>query len=81
MPATAYIEGIAIWSSQLGVAKRALAEANASPADVAAIGVTNQRETSILWDRATGEPISDSALDVYDHADEYVDLSNVSTSI
>jgi glycerol kinase len=46
-----------IWSSQAGVAEEALTKANVSPHDVAAIGITNQRETAIVWDRASGEPI------------------------
>ena len=46
-----------IWSSQLAVAREALSRAGLGAADVAAIGVANQRETSILWDRRTGEPI------------------------
>ena len=46
-----------IWSSQFGVAMEALAQANASAASLAAIGITNQRETTIIWDRKTGQPI------------------------
>ncbi len=46
-----------IWRSQLEVAQTALAEAQASAEDLAAIGITNQRETVVLWDRATGKPI------------------------
>lgn len=46
-----------IWSTQLGVASEALAAANITPLQVAAIGITNQRETTILWERATGKPI------------------------
>ena len=46
-----------IWATQLAVAKQALEQANLSAADVAAIGITNQRETTVIWDRATGEPI------------------------
>jgi len=46
-----------IWSSQSGVAAEALAKANLNAADVAAIGITNQRETTLVWDRATGRPI------------------------
>lgn len=46
-----------IWESQLAVAGEALAELKLKPADVAAIGITNQRETVVLWDRATGEPL------------------------
>ncbi|MCP2014489.1 glycerol kinase [Deinococcus sp. HSC-46F16] len=46
-----------LWSTQVGVAQEALARAGARPADVAAIGITNQRETTLLWDRRTGEPL------------------------
>ena len=46
-----------IAASQISVALEALAKVNASPSDVAAIGITNQRETTIVWDRATGKPI------------------------
>jgi glycerol kinase len=46
-----------IWDSQLRAARDALAHAKVSAADVAAIGITNQRETAVVWDRASGEPI------------------------
>ncbi len=46
-----------IWQSQRAVAEQALAEAGARPGDIAAIGITNQRETVVLWDRRTGEPV------------------------
>jgi len=46
-----------IWQSQLSSARGALANAKARGADVAAIGITNQRETTVVWDRRTGEPI------------------------
>src|SRR6201988_1111895 len=46
-----------IWVSQLGVASDAIARANVSLSDIAAIGITNQRETAVVWDRKTGEPI------------------------
>ena len=46
-----------IWASQIGVAVEALGRAQLRPKDVAAIGITNQRETTIVWDRETGEPI------------------------
>src|SRR5882724_503626 len=46
-----------IWASQIGVAVEALGRAHVGAADVAAIGITNQRETTIVWDRETGEPI------------------------
>ncbi|MBR1743369.1 MAG: glycerol kinase GlpK, partial [Lachnospiraceae bacterium] len=47
-----------IWSTQLSVAREAMAKADASAADIAAIGITNQRETVIVWDRTTGQPVS-----------------------
>ncbi|MEO0636447.1 MAG: glycerol kinase GlpK [Pseudomonadota bacterium] len=46
-----------IWDGVLGVCKAALADAGITAADLAAIGITNQRETVFLWDRATGEPV------------------------
>lgn len=51
-----------IWSTQLGVAGEALARANLSPRQIAAIGITNQRETTILWERATGKPIHNAIV-------------------
>ncbi|MBX5450648.1 glycerol kinase GlpK [Thermogemmatispora sp.] len=47
----------AIWSSQLSVAQEALHKAGASAADIAAIGITNQRETTLVWEKATGKPV------------------------
>ncbi len=46
-----------IWSSQLGVAVEAMSMINAKAADIAAIGITNQRETAIVWNKETGEPV------------------------
>jgi glycerol kinase len=46
-----------IWASQIGVAVEALGRAQLTPSDIAAVGITNQRETTIVWDRETGEPI------------------------
>jgi glycerol kinase len=51
-----------IWASQIGVAVEALGRAHARPKDVAAIGITNQRETTIVWDRATGQPIHNAIV-------------------
>jgi glycerol kinase len=51
-----------IWSSQAGVAAEALTKANVSASDVAAIGITNQRETTVVWDRATGEPVCNAIV-------------------
>src|SRR3984893_10525900 len=47
----------AIWTSQLTVAHQALEKAGASTSDIAAIGITNQRETTIVWEKATGKPV------------------------
>jgi len=52
----------AIWSSQLETAREAMAKAKASAKDIAAIGITNQRETTILWDRATGKPVANAIV-------------------
>ena len=51
-----------IWSSQAGVAAEALTKANVAARDVAATGITNQRETTLVWDRATGEPIANAIV-------------------
>jgi glycerol kinase len=47
-----------IWATQAATITEALVRARATPADVAAIGITNQRETTVLWDRSTGRPIA-----------------------
>ena len=51
-----------IWSSQAGVAAEALTKARVRAEDIAAIGITNQRETTLVWDRATGEPIMNAIV-------------------
>jgi glycerol kinase len=51
-----------IWQTQLAVAREALAKAGLKAADVAAIGITNQRETTVVWDRRTGEPIGNAIV-------------------
>ena len=52
----------AIWASVTGALGQALAAAKLAPADIAAIGITNQRETSVLWDRATGHPVHNAIV-------------------
>ncbi|RBA23118.1 glycerol kinase GlpK [Herminiimonas fonticola] len=52
----------AIWHSQLAVAQQVLKEHHLSACDIAAIGITNQRETTVLWDRKTGEPIANAIV-------------------
>lgn len=51
-----------IWATQAGVAAEALQKGGLEAADVAAIGITNQRETTVAWDRATGEPICNAIV-------------------
>ncbi len=46
-----------IWDSQLGVAREAIAAAAIAPTQIAGLGITNQRETTVVWDRATGAPL------------------------
>ena len=46
-----------IWASQYAVLQEVIAKANITPEDIAAIGITNQRETTIVWDKNTGEPV------------------------
>ncbi|MBW7893463.1 MAG: glycerol kinase, partial [Chitinophagaceae bacterium] len=46
-----------IWSTQLGVATEAISKAGLSTEHIAAIGITNQRETTVVWERATGKPV------------------------
>ena len=52
----------AIWSSQVQTARDALSRAGVAPTDVAAIGITNQRETTVLWDKATGRPVANAIV-------------------
>ena len=51
-----------IWASQSGVVTEALASADLTEHDVAAVGITNQRETTVLWDRETGEPVANAIV-------------------
>ncbi|HTD35257.1 MAG TPA: glycerol kinase GlpK [Candidatus Elarobacter sp.] len=53
---------LAIWETQLAVARGALRNAQLSAADVAAVGITNQRETTVLWDRVTGKPVANAIV-------------------
>jgi glycerol kinase len=58
-PQPAWVEHDAneIWATQFAVAQEALAASGLSASDIAAIGITNQRETTVLWERATGQPV------------------------
>jgi len=51
-----------IWRSQMETAVEALAKADLSASDIAAVGITNQRETTIIWDKTTGEPIHNAIV-------------------
>jgi glycerol kinase len=57
LPAWVEHDPIEIWSTQVGVAAEAVTKVGLTFNDIAAIGITNQRETTIVWDRETGEPI------------------------
>ncbi len=50
-------DGMEIWSSQYGVMMETVAKSGISPQDIAAIGITNQRETTLVWDKRTGKPV------------------------
>src|SRR6185295_6013929 len=52
----------AVWSSQLAVAQQAIKKARLAPQQIAAIGIANQRETTILWERATGRPVANAIV-------------------
>ena len=52
----------AIWATQLQTAKDSLAKAKLIASDIAAIGVTNQRETTVIWDRTTGRPVANAIV-------------------
>ena len=55
-------DAMEIWSTQYGVMMEAIARSGVEPAEIAAIGITNQRETTILWDRATGRPLHNAIV-------------------
>ena len=62
-----------IWASQLGVAVEAMQKIGATAADIAAIGITNQRETTIVWDKVTGEPVYHAIVWQCRRTSEYCD--------
>jgi glycerol kinase len=51
-----------IWQTQLGTAQEALAKAGLRPSDIASIGITNQRETTVVWNRKTGVPVHNAIV-------------------
>ena len=58
-PKASWVEhdAMEIWASQMGVAQEAMLKIGASAEDIAAIGITNQRETTVVWDKTTGQPV------------------------
>ena len=62
-----------IWSSQIGVAQQVLEEQGVDASEVEAIGITNQRETTLLWDRETGEPVTRAIVWQDRRTSEYCD--------
>ena len=62
-----------IWSTQLGVAVEAMSKIGATADDIAAIGITNQRETTIVWDKETGEPVYHAIVWQCRRTSEYCD--------
>ncbi|ADL05618.1 glycerol kinase GlpK [Lacrimispora saccharolytica] len=62
-----------IWSTQLGVAVEAMSKIGASAEDISAIGITNQRETTIVWDKKTGDPVYHAIVWQCRRTSEYCD--------
>ncbi len=62
-----------IWETQLAVAREAVAKAGAAPEDVAAVGITNQRETTVVWNRETGKPVYNAIVWQCRRTSEYCD--------
>ena len=63
-PSPGHVEhdAMAIWKTQLATARAAIKKAKAKPTDIAAIGITNQRETTVLWDKKTGKPLQNAIV-------------------
>ncbi|MBR6614895.1 MAG: glycerol kinase, partial [Lachnospiraceae bacterium] len=55
-------DAVEIWSTQIAVVTEAMAKVSVSPDEIAAIGITNQRETTIVWDKHTGEPVCNAIV-------------------
>ena len=66
-------DAVEIFTTQLEVARRAMANAGAEAGDIAAIGITNQRETTLVWDRITGEPVCRAIVWQCRRTSEYCD--------
>ncbi len=66
-------DAMEIWSTQVGVAREAMLMARATADDIAGIGITNQRETTIVWDKKTGEPVYNAIVWQCRRTAEYCD--------
>ncbi len=66
-------DAMEIWSTQIGVAQEAMYKINAGCQNIAAIGITNQRETTVIWDRKSGEPICNAIVWQCRRTAEYCD--------
>ena len=78
-PAEGWVEHdpMEIWSSQYGVMMETVAKSGVSPQDIAAIGITNQRETTIVWDKNTGKPVYNAIVwQCRRTAEQIVELKN-----
>lgn len=62
-----------IWSSQIGVAAEAMARVGAKATDISAIGITNQRETTVVWEKSTGKPVYNAIVWQCRRTSEYCD--------
>lgn len=63
-----------IWATQVGLMYEAMSKLNVTPADIAGIGITNQRETTVVWDKNTGRPICKAIVWQCRRTAEYCDL-------
>ena len=66
-------DAVEIWSTQMGVAQEALLRAGLTYEDIDSIGITNQRETAIVWDKNTGEPVYNAIVWQCRRTAEYCD--------
>ncbi|WP_101910130.1 glycerol kinase GlpK [Marasmitruncus massiliensis] len=66
-------DAMEIWSTQIGVAQEAMHKISASAEDIAAIGITNQRETTVVWDKNTGDPVYHAIVWQCRRTSEYCD--------
>ena len=66
-------DAMEIWSTQVGVAREAMLKIGAKPEEIAGIGITDQRETTIVWDKTTGQPVYNAIVWQCRRTAEYCD--------